>query len=122
MPKIKPKLIVDPAWAETEEGKIYAEQQRRGTRSELGFGESEQDYYPEDYGKDIPEEGAWIILLAAVHVGTQGANGSVNAIDVPHLSVWYAMPTTANVGKRGNRYPRQAIIQTPQGQVNIWPQ
>ena len=83
-----------------------------------------EDYFPADYGKALSEDGGWIMLLAAVHVGKELPNGESEHIHVPHLSIWYAMPTvTAYTIECGpvRVASTQAIIQTPQGPVYVWP-
>lgn len=123
--KISPRMIVDPEWKETDEGQEYARIQRLRVEDQcLANRDCFEDYYPEDYDKALPEEGDWIILLMSIHVGkATGADNdnNVEAIIVPHLSVWYALPGQASSANYAGRYPRQAIIQTPQGEVRVWP-
>lgn len=75
-----------------------------------------EDRYPEESGKKLPEDGAWIILLMDVHVGRQIDADTYEGIDIPHLSVWYAMP---NMTRQSALH--QAVIQTRSGAVHVWP-
>lgn len=64
------------------------------------------------------------MLLASVHVGKMTPDGSTEHIDVPHLSIWYALPTTTHFAREidGTKlHASQAVIQTPKGEVHIWP-
>ena len=128
-----------PRYIKTE-NPAYAEHMRELARSAGGFpghgGYPEEDLYPEEYGKQLPPEGGWIMLLMAVHVGKELPDGNepdgevsasdyskhgrkvarkVEHIDLPHLSIWYGMPQVASNGLR------QASIQTPQGEVRVFP-
>ncbi len=102
--KIPKTITIDnPAWLESYE--------RRNQIRHSGY--CEEDFYPEDYDKVIPEDGAWIMLLVSVKVGKETGiddNGAMmtETITVPHLSIWFAKPTVAGNGAH------QAIIQTPQ--------
>lgn len=80
-----PRMIPNPAWNESVELKQAKE------ATYWHYGEFPEDVFPEDYGKGLPEDGGWIILLYSVHVGKQRQDGSVKKIVVPHLSVWFAM-------------------------------
>ena len=125
-----PKMIPNPAWAESEEAKI----QKQLTMDDCAHrGECPEDVFPEEYGKDIPEAGAWIMLLTSVRVGKQTDSKKTKPITLPHLSMWYAMPTvsTARVAMHPMRkrrtedrewaYLHQAVVNTPDGSVHIWP-
>lgn len=117
-----PKYVINPEYLKSKEFLLDKEYQKHVIAQS---GECTEDYFPEDYGKDLPPDGAWIILLASVHVGKPLPNGQALHIDVPHLSIWYAMPTTTTFSReleKGIKLPlHQAIIQTPDGEVNIWP-
>ena len=83
-----------------------------------------EDYFPEDYGKKLPDEGGWILMLANVDVAKELNDGKLERIHVPHLSIWYAMPHATSYSVEVGPVEMsamQAIIQTPQGQVHIWP-
>ena len=96
-----------------------------------GHGEILEDYFPEDYGKDLPEDGGWIIVLNKVCTGRQVATGEVRTIDVPHLSVWFAMPHVTGLirevrlkWRKKDAFKvamKQAIIYTKEGAVHLWP-
>lgn len=123
--RIKPKMIVDPEWTNSEEGQRHARIERMRIEEQCVMNrDCFEDYYPEEYDKLLPEEGSWIMLLMTVQVAKSTGetnDNNVEHIDVPHLSMWFALPSAANVAKYESRYPRQAIIQTPQGEVRIWP-
>jgi hypothetical protein len=73
-------------------------------------------HFPEDYGLDIPEGGAWIMVKSKPHCN----------IDVPVLSIWWAQPQVREgmKFKRGIKggYPRHAAeILTPEGALVLWP-
>jgi hypothetical protein len=104
--KIPPKMTRNPAYDAWIRGNA------RALRSAMG--DCDEDYYPEDYDKVIPDDGAWIMILITVNVGRQTHDGKSESITVPRLSIWYALPNKSEQG----RY--QAIIQTPQGAVHIW--
>lgn len=103
------KTIPNPDWLNSEE---YREEERK--KSALR-GECVEDRFPDDYGKQLPDEGGWIMLLMDVKVGRQIDNERTEHIHVPRLSIWYAMPQR----ERHGLY--QAIISTPQGAVHVWP-
>lgn len=123
--RITPKMIVDPAWKDSDEGSEYFRIQRMQVREQCVTNhDAFEDYYPEEYGKKLPEEGAWIIILMNVRVGKSTGSHNQNNVEhitVPHLSVWFALPGQASITHYHHRYPAQAIIQTPQGEVRIWP-
>jgi hypothetical protein len=81
-----------------------------------GMGYPREDMFPEEYDKNLPEDGGWILLLMDVRVGRQLPNGSAKPIRVQRLTAWYAMPTM--LSKAGLH---QAIINTPDGAVHVWP-
>lgn len=123
--KLTPKYIVDPEWMESSEGEEYLRIQKLRVSEACGeFRDAVEDYYPEDYDKRLPEEGAWIRLLTTIRVGkATGARNenNVELINVPHLSMWFALPTEATAKGYYGVYPSQAAIQTPQGEVRVWP-
>lgn len=76
--------------------------------------DTDSSYYPEQYDKDLGD-GAWIFVI-------DPPNGSVGlAFEVPLLSLWFARPHRLSSGRLGSRYPYQAIIQTPAGDLHLWP-
>lgn len=122
-----PQMIPNPAWLESldyREAKEYA-------KENMPFGLFGEDFFPEDYGKALPEDGGWIMLLVSVQCGKQLHGGKCKRIYVPHLSLWYATPTTCNRGLNlphpyrksvlGEVRQKQAVIQTPDGPVHVWP-
>jgi hypothetical protein len=112
-----PKYILNPAYLESE---VYAEDIERQIDGMVRMGECAEDYFPERYGKALPEEGAWIMLLMSVHVGRLTTEGKTERITVPHLSMWFALPTVSQHGHDDLKM-KKAVIQTPQGEVHIWP-
>lgn len=115
--KRKPKMIIDPDWAESEEGRRYYESKKQDVMFVIRQNrDCPEDYFPEDYNKALPDDGGWITLLMTVSV----SNG-VDNIEVPHLSMWFAKPTQAQNGNIMGFHPYKAIIQTPQGEVHVWP-
>lgn len=130
-----PKTIPNPEWTPGEDDKL----QRQLTIDDMICrGECPEDAFPEEYDKALPDEGGWIMLLMSVRVGKVLADGqTTKIINVPHFSIWYATPYVSNCrvrlhdiivkprGKRkgdsGYAYLRQAVIQTPDGAVHIWP-
>jgi hypothetical protein len=126
MPKIAkskpsiPKMIPNPAYFSDEIVQMRLDQFKD---SLTRWGECPEDYFPADYEKALPEEGGWIMLLMSVRVG-KSVGDSVKEITVPHLSIWYAMPTKTTHGREfdGVSMPlHQAIIRTLDGDVHIWP-
>jgi hypothetical protein len=127
-----PRMIPNPAWTESEEARI---QKKLTIEDCMQRGECPEDIFPEDYGKDIPEAGCWIMLLTSVRVGRQIDDDKTKVITVPHLSMWYAMPhvSTARamlhsvtsyrrkVADREYINLRQGVINTPDGAVHVWP-
>ncbi len=132
-----PKMIPNPAWTASDDARL----QREATKDRLARqGQPFEDVFPEDYDKDLPETGCWIMLLTDIRVGKQtgATEESVKLINVPRLSLWYAMPHTSNcrvmlaelgngTGRRVKQrdrdfaYLRQAVINTPDGAVHVWP-
>jgi hypothetical protein len=126
VPKIKktestiPKMIPNPAYFSSEMMQMRLEQFKYALAQ---WGECPEDYFPADYGKELPQDGGWIMLLMSVNVG-KSVGDSVKQITVPHLSIWYATPTKTAHGKKfdGVSMPmHQAIIRTLDGDVHVWP-
>ncbi len=130
LPADIPRMIPNPAWTESEE---WSRQKQLTMVAMAVRGECPEDAFPEDYGKDIPEDGAWIMLLMSVVVGKLDHYKRAKIITVPRLSLWYAMPHTSNMrtllhdlGIKRRRaqeyvYLKQAVVNTPDGAVHIWP-
>lgn len=130
-------ILIDPGnsnqerpWNDTEEARY----QKELTMDDMARrGECVEDAFPENFDKDLPETGGWIMLLISVRVGKQMDDETTKSIIVPHLSMWYAMPHVSNMrvlmhpmGKTRARdreftFLRQAIINTPDGAVHVWP-
>jgi hypothetical protein len=112
-----PKFIPNPEYIGSPEW----EEEKEAAKDWLSnAGEPAEDYFPEDFGKQLPEEGAWIMLLMSVHVGKLTTTGKTESITVPHLSIWFALPTISPNGYGGHKR-RKAIIQHPKGEVHVWP-
>lgn len=70
-------------------------------------------------------------MLNKVCTGRQVATGEVRTIDVPHLSVWFAMPHVTGLirevrlkWRKKDAFKvamKQAIIYTKEGAVHLWP-
>lgn len=71
-------------------------------------------YYPEAHDKDLGE-GAWIFVIDPPHTVQS------SQFQVPVLSMWWARPHVLNSGRFGNRLPYQGVIQTPAGDLHLWP-
>jgi len=108
-----PKIKHPPKYARNPEYASWRREQLRKNPSAWDY--PHEDRFPEDYGKKLPDEGSWIILLAQVNVGRKIDEATELHICVPHLSCWYALPVVTKGGLH------QAIIQHPEGQVHIWP-
>jgi hypothetical protein len=102
------RFTLNPDYLQSEE---YAREVAREKRALVGIGECLEDYFPEDYDKALPEEGAWIMLLMSVHVGKATTEGKAESV---------TLPTVSPSGRHGVKR-KKAIIQTPQGEVHIWP-
>lgn len=83
-------------------------------------------YFPEDAGKEIPEEGAWVMVLDVPHTELSAR------FDVPLMSTWRARRHSANYGHLRSSWasgkvmtlpftPQQAVIATPEGDLHLWP-
>lgn len=78
-------------------------------------------YFPEQYDAAIPDEGAWILVLEEPQTVMR------QHFRVPLLSMWRARSHTLNTGafvlggKGPKVYPQQAVIQTPAGDLHLWP-
>lgn len=91
----------------------WTEERQRQTIEASGY--EVEDFFPEDYGKKLPDDGGWIILTVSVHCGRLMPDETTKHIDVPHLSVWFAVPQVAGNGAI------KVAIQTPDGEVCVWP-
>jgi hypothetical protein len=117
------KYIPNPEWLDSAMAKQEIEEAKDYLAENSGW--PLQDFFPEDYDKQIPADGAWIQLLSTVRVGHQVDNGMIEEVNVPHLSIWYAMPTCMTHGVaagNGLEFPlRLGIINTKQGEVRVFP-
>jgi hypothetical protein len=71
-------------------------------------------YFPEQHDKDLGD-GAWVLVVDPP-VTVQWSE-----FKVPILSMWWARPHVLNTGPVGGRLPYQGIIQTPAGDLHLWP-
>lgn len=69
-----------------------------------------EDYYPQDYKKEIPEDGAWIMVLR--DPGTE--------YTVPPFSIWFAQNWHSNSNLAGVHVKRVKVI-TPMGELGLFP-
>lgn len=126
-----PKMIPNPAWSPSSDEKL---QKQLTINDMIHRGECPEDAFPEEYSKDIPDAGSWIMLLVTINVGKMLDDGqSVKCISVPRFSLWYAMPHISNMRiplhdlnfKKGSKrefvHLRQSVITTLDGAIHIWP-
>lgn len=71
-------------------------------------------YFPEEFDKDLGD-GSWVFVIDPPHTELS------DRFQVPLLSMWYARPHVMNQGALGGRLPYQAVIQTPAGDLHLWP-
>lgn len=71
-------------------------------------------YFPEEYDKDIGD-GSWIFVIDPPSTELDAR------FTVPQLSLWWARPHVLNGGAMFGRLPYQAVIQTPGGDLHLWP-
>lgn len=71
-------------------------------------------YFPEEYDKDLGD-GAWVFVIEPP-VTVQS-----NDYKVPLLSIWWARPYVVNTSAVAGRLPYQGVIQTPAGDLHLWP-
>ena len=115
-----PKMIPNPEYTESAAFQARLESFKDTL---INMGECVEDYFPGEYGKEIPEVGGWIMLLMSVHVGKM-VGDVAKSIVVPHLSIWYATPSTTQMGRKIDGVDirmKQAIIRTLDGDVHVWP-
>lgn len=105
------RTVVTDEWIAWREdwNLAQAEETRARIRS---FGD-EESYYPEDFDKDLGD-GSWVFVIDPPH-------GVQHDFHVPVLSIWYAKPHLLDSGLIGDRAPYQGIIQTPAGDLHLWP-
>ncbi|MFG3403735.1 hypothetical protein [Streptomyces sp. NPDC048142] len=108
----------------TSEGLAWdAERQRAavddGWEIAASMGSEPSMYYPEHDGKQIPDEGAWIIVVE------EPCTELMSRFRIPPLSMWRARPHELNSGAiridGASIAPKQAVIATPGGDLHLWP-
>lgn len=111
---------IDPEWLAAREAALA-----EVVADPMSYGLTGSDIYtylPEHYDRDIPERGAWILVREEPHTELR------QRFRVPLLSMWRARPHRLNQGVRRitadgfvfNLEPRQAVITTPGGELNLW--
>lgn len=71
-------------------------------------------YYPEEHDKDLGD-GAWVFVI------DPPVTEQWSRFQVPVLSLWWARPHVLTSGRFGTRMPYQGVIQTPAGDLHLWP-
>lgn len=116
-----PKMIPNPAYLESP---AFARRKEAFRDALTAAGELVEDFFPEEYDKQLPETGGWIMLLTEIRVGKTVREGTTKHINVPHMSMWYAMPTLTTCFRELEKvkmHMSQAVIHTPDGDVHVWP-
>lgn len=113
---------VNPEWLawDEERERVAADD---GWQIAAAIGSEPSMYFPEQDGKAIPEEGAWIIVVEEPHTVLR------DRFRVPELSMWRARAhelndgaITVGYGKSKTKvFPKQAVIATPAGDLHLWP-
>ncbi|MFC9755168.1 hypothetical protein [Streptomyces sp. NPDC056921] len=108
----------------TPEGQAW-DAERRADAADEGYflaasiGAEPSMYFPEQDGKAVPEDGAWIIVVEEPFTELR------SRFRVPPLSMWRARPHELNTGaivlKGVKIHPKQVIISTPGGDLHLWP-
>lgn len=124
-PTHAPKKYADARRTQVTPEWLAWDENRRANASDDGWfaaasiGFDPSMYFPEQDGKSIPEDGAWILVIE------EPVTELRSRFRVPHLSMWRARPHELNSGaltSNGVRiYPKQAIIATPAGDLHLWP-
>ncbi|MCX5103495.1 hypothetical protein [Streptomyces sp. NBC_00439] len=109
---------VSPEW-QTWDAERRDEAADEGYFLAASIGAEPSMYFPEQDGKAVPEDGAWIIVVEEPFTELR------SRFRVPPLSMWRARPhelnTDAIVLKDVEIHPQQAIIATPGGDLHLWP-
>jgi hypothetical protein len=105
------KYVLNPAWSDSEEALHEKETIKNAILSHpFSRLEEVEDSFPEDYGKELPEEGAWIRV-----------NSSPNCeYTVPPFSMWRASRWYLYLDASLAPIKRVKII-TPKGDLGIFP-
>ncbi|MEV7952952.1 hypothetical protein [Streptomyces sp. NPDC088141] len=107
-----------PEWQESD-AECCAEAADEGRFLAASIGAEPSMYFPEQDGKAVPEDGAWIIVVEEPFTELR------SRFRVPPLSMWRARPHELNTGvivsKGVKIHPKQAIIATPGGDLHLWP-
>lgn len=107
----------------TTEWLDWYEQQRAAAESDgwlelVSAGIDPSTYMPATEGKEIPADGAWILVVEEPFTELRAR------FRVPLLSMWRARPHELNSGAitRGGitMRPQQAVIATPAGDLHLW--
>lgn len=116
------KVEVNPEWLTWRQAELdYARE--IAPKVLAGTGYDPAMYFPELYDKDVPEDGAWILVLEEPFTELR------SRFRVPLLSLWRCRPHTLNsggvrIGTGRNQLvvrPKQAVITTPGGDLHLWP-
>lgn len=115
------RTIVNPEWlaARDEARKNLGD----AAHDFMAFGHNVETYLPEQYGKHIPDEGAWVLVL------DEPLTELRSRFRVPLLSMWRARRHELNSGRikvsEGgfdfSLAPQQGVIATPGGDLHLWP-
>ncbi|WP_326742838.1 hypothetical protein [Streptomyces sp. NBC_01768] len=107
-----------PEWQERDAERC-AEAADEGRFLAASIGAEPSMYFPEQDGKAVPEDGAWILVVEEPFTELR------SRFRVPPLSMWRARPHELNTGaivsKGVKIHPKQAIISTPGGDLHLWP-
>lgn len=107
----KSKYILNPEWESSDEAKAEKEAIKEAMFSNPLVQMHEiEDCFPEDYGKELPESGAWIRINKV----------PATEYTVPPFSMWRASRWYLDANSLGVTQKRVKII-TPKGDLGIWP-
>lgn len=110
---------VTPEWEnwDTERRRIAAED---GPDIAASLGHDPSTYFPEQYGRAIPDEGCWILVVEEPLTELR------DRFRVPPLSMWRARRhelSSCSLTVHGVEFAaQQAVIATPGGDLHLWPQ